>query len=287
MKTLRVYFVVWLAIIAAFVAATAQSNPPVPSGAKPAQPPQQQSATNQSSAAILQRGTESAPIVVRLEKTQVDEQRANDDKRQAEEKASSDRLQLCFNGLLVLCAAFQIGLFIWQVRLAKGFGREQRRAYVSCGIHTIAGFDTANPPSIRLYYTNHGSTPAKNVRFRADFGLAPNPVPPADDFPAIISPWIGPPFDLFPNTEVAPSLRIGATATAIQLFSAEDIQRIRQETSRYYIAVEIEYWDVFGDRHITLQRVCVESDPARLQQMTSNLVVPDLRTVALHGSVST
>ena len=169
-----------------------------PSHGKNTQPNQKSPTSSQKQTSKDERGTERMPLVIKGIPAEKSPEQAIEDRKEREIKRALDRdltsytgWQAIFTFILIVVGIFQLGLFIWQLRLIresladtktaaeaanksadaaehtvstmKDTAERQLRAYVSVDsaeiIDLVAGFT----PAARLIVKNSGQTPAYNL----------------------------------------------------------------------------------------------------------------------------
>lgn len=126
--------------------------------------------------------------------------------------------------------------------------KAQLRAYVSFRIKHISHFNHSEAPKFVFECINHGTTPAKDVEFRAIMDLIPKE---NWNVPTISGPWNPKRMDLFPNSQATNEQRSDITCDCGRIFTSQEIAQIRTGTHNLFIGLEIQYWDVFGEGHKT------------------------------------
>jgi hypothetical protein len=175
-----------IAIALALLAALAsdswgQSQEPSQRPTEVGQPKQDQPQTAKQPTPADQRGTETAPVIVKVLPTQPTAEQAKQDAKDREEKAANEYEAIKFNKALVIIGAFQLAVFIgqllvfgWQARRLRqtvdvmtDTAERQLRAYV---VITSAepGWNAAGDFTATVKFTNCGQTPAYNVSISRD-----------------------------------------------------------------------------------------------------------------------
>lgn len=223
------------------------SQPPTPSETEFAAPSKDEGGNNQPDADPLQRGTKTAPFVVRLERTRADEKAAKDNQRQAEENAALQRKQTLFNGLLVLITAIQVGIVVRQLRTH----RAELRAYVSIGPNLNRDHDPVPQTPYHLVFNcrNRGKTPARDIGFVGAIKRVEIPIKPSE------VPVFGDKLDekrinLFPG-ECLSHRNLGFSANTETTFTQAEIGTVYDGTHAFVIAIKIWYLDAFNKAHET------------------------------------
>jgi hypothetical protein len=247
---------------------------------------QQQGDASRHAAKTDQRGTENAPLVVKINPTPETEEETAQDKKDREEKSANDRNLVFFTKVLALVGALQLLVFGYQayklratVRAAgeqskameRHIGEAARSAHAMEKI--VATIDAGNKAVMRAYLTvvigqalyqerrpaqsdvrfeakpnlvNTGNTPARKVRIRTKADILPIPIP--GDFG-------------FPLPEEDPQARDGSVAahhTYILSGIIEDfvpdaeVASIKEGVGKCLCVWGlVTYEDTFGDSHTT------------------------------------
>jgi hypothetical protein len=159
------------------------SQPPVLSrGEREGSPPQEQSAASQPNPDTSQRGTETAPVVVRIQPPEDAEQRAAQDEADRKDEAAARWWGVWLSGLLTLVAlgtGIVVGWQAWEARksanaarISADFAEEQLRnlrPYVQTGSWKIQVFPwikDRNKLAVQAHFRlrNHGATLAEILR---------------------------------------------------------------------------------------------------------------------------
>jgi hypothetical protein len=222
-------------------------------------PRQQQPRYRQYESASYQRGTEKAPVVIKLDSVERNRVARQDEQQRLDKKTADDmairytKYSLFTNVGLV---AFTFGLW-WVTRGlvsgAENTARHQLRAYVSVRPHALEGeLVPLNPLVCKIRLLNHGLTPAIDMTFTMSKLILPFPLPSIDLLVANVDP------DPLPLLVLQPRQRQGgASNKEIAPVSTEDISRLRRgenekgEPIRLYCFGIVKYWDVFGREHWT------------------------------------
>ena len=88
-------------VLISLCAGCASSQPPSPSGLKDRGGPQAQSGGEQTNSAVEQRGTDTAPMVVKIPRTPEDEADKTDEAQRENERATRERIDEIFTGILM------------------------------------------------------------------------------------------------------------------------------------------------------------------------------------------
>lgn len=230
----------------------------------------------------MSRGTETAPLVIRITEPPVTKVSAEGHAQQTESKAAE--WSTAFIAALALgVAGWQLYYFSKQLgimnvtladaakaatiadRAAKATeasvtamqtsDERQLRAYVAIEMTGGAKFDSIDPFIFDFTCVNHGRTPAKNLGFRAGFAVMKHPLGDQVALLPIEGAWNKDRMVLFP---VSPeSLPGHVSCNFDRELPADDLRQIVAGRMSLIIGIEIEYWDVFDHRRTTHKYVCL------------------------------
>lgn len=178
---------VWSAV---FVYSVVASYRPIPSRGKEHQPPKHEPGEYREKSSILERGSETSPLVVRLAQAPADHSNAAQNEEEADRKANPDWWMAWLTGGLLFVALAQIGLFWWQLNIirrsqtdtrlaAKAAMRSvkhaektsirQLRAYVGAIMTLLDKKASIDDDGGTYWIKNFGQTPAYEVRSYAKY----------------------------------------------------------------------------------------------------------------------
>lgn len=175
-----------------------ESQNSTPSNGKYTQPNQKNPTSSQKQTSKDERGTERMPLVIKGIPAEKSPEQTTEDRKEREIKIALDRdltiytgWQAIFTFILIVVGIFQLGLFIWQLRLIreslvdtktaaeaanksadaaehtvstmKDTAERQLRAYVSVDSAEIIDLAAGLTPAARLIVKNSGQTPAYNL----------------------------------------------------------------------------------------------------------------------------
>jgi len=253
------------AISALMFAFHAWSNVSVPAPFKGHQPPQQQSACCPQQTSSSQNVTVKSPVEVKLLNSGKTTKEADEDTKEREDKASSDRWMICLTGILGLIAFLQLIAFGAQaIYMRKAFfseedtAKRQLRAYVG---HADIEIDM---PSLRLKnyapqkmvpgilykdfiligIKNFGNTPAYDVSIV--IGQAPRPF--MDKLPIDFNySVVENPSDLgfVSRQSLQPGQRVVTQAAQLDVTPFKQAQA---KTISLFLFGTIRYTDIYGQR---------------------------------------
>lgn len=216
-----------------------------------------------------QIGSASAPLFVSGEiATKKDKAEADEDAQQRSEKAVVDAALVKYTlwlaiatALLVVAAAVQAGLFVWQLRLIASSAKDAKTAadaalltaksnqladrswmsVVEVSHHTGQGED--NEGAFRVLYfefvwVNSGHTPAIDCRVFTDGRLFPL----SEQEPVV--PLFAPSFDQEKKMTVFPNGRLRPSAWHVM---DKDLELLIGRKARAFVYGRLEYRDVFSD----------------------------------------
>lgn len=172
----------------------AQSQVPTPGSGVKNQPIQQNATPGENHPPHDQRGTEKVPFVIKSVPTEQATQQAEEDRQERKAKAANEGGLTLYTGLLALftlglivVGSIQVGLFVWQLRLARK-GAEDAGKSAEAALKTANSLETANrafvkmshlPPglaynqmgetSVRMRVKNFGKTPARIIDVLVEF----------------------------------------------------------------------------------------------------------------------
>jgi hypothetical protein len=224
------------------------------------------STNNAQKAAEDQRGTEKAPLVVKVQNPTKTQREAEQDPDYRQRKAADDRIaRLTIVGIIV-GAAQAVALFITFCVIAFVAIR-QLRAYVFIETAQICAADVdgkiIQPPALiaegtrpvsAILFKNFGQTPARGFTFHgAGIALAAWPFDPTNWTPATP-----------PTGSTVETLGPGATRKkfdippeAVPVLNARIIEDLRKGDRAIFVYGEVRYRDVFGLRRYTKYRLFI------------------------------
>jgi hypothetical protein len=153
----------YLLLLAVAANAGARSQGPSPSLRKASRPPQQQRKSERRDTHPTQRGSDSAPMVVRISPAQVEQLIAAQQSQQHEQETSPDWWIISLTGLLAVATA---GL--WKatrdlVRGSEKTAERQLRAYVTAEACNIRDAYSNTAVGVSVVIHNFGQTPAYRI----------------------------------------------------------------------------------------------------------------------------
>lgn len=238
------YLVALLFLLFAATAAFSQQLPPAKG--KSGQP-QQPSATDQ-------RGTQQAPLVVKILPTPKTTEEAAQEAKERNEKEALDRritdatdniayfskILAAVAGLLFLALIFQA----WMLRRTINISRASERAYVTMS-HEAPGvvFETEGKSSLTIKIKNYGRTPAKVT----DTLLKPVILPPSEKLP----PKPNYMRDREENLESPKAFLVRDDCFIVTEYfdTKEQTVAIQEGTAILYLIGYVDYVDAFDKRH--------------------------------------
>jgi hypothetical protein len=227
------------------------SNPIALYGQAPTPPvnadkPKQQTINPHKQSSPEQRGTEQAPMVIKiLPPTESKEPTANPDPHENDMTHWAE--QWLQHWPEILLALFTLGLWVATAQLvsgAKDTARRQLRAYISItSVRKVPNTLNASLPAYEIDFRNSGQTPAYAIKTWRAIGTSRKP---------LLEP-LAPPPDGVRDTDVA--LGIGAKQSMKIEKSSPISQRESDEwgagTAALYVWGKVEYSDVFKKQHFT------------------------------------
>jgi hypothetical protein len=258
---------------------------PVP-GARPvAQPNQNSTSAKEPATDQNERGSDKVPFAVKIVSAPDGSPEAKREQAEREEKATNERgltvatwILAFATGLLFIAAAFQVGLFWWQLRLireslvdtklaaeaAKEGADATRdsadisrlamiasdRAYVHhAGISWVSHHQLSDGRifwSIRPQWFNAGNTPARQLTVWVEYELRPDPLP--DEFVFV------PPIEQkLIAGGIPPQGRIGSAHRNVW---GDDLAAVREGTRYFYVWGVVRYRDVFPGTPERITKFC-------------------------------
>lgn len=244
----------------------AQSQEPTPAPPKVQHEPKAATGKSKQVPAPDQRGTDKAPLHIKLLNTGKSQSEAGDETKQKEEEASINRGTMIFTGGLLAVAIVQLLMFLWQLRLTRDAVKAAERSakaitdaeapyllpenFGADGFFVPVGMDlTGLRPRITYSFKNHGKTPAIITRFR-DFTLFTNELP---KHPNFTEEW---------SARAPQYIPIGVGETGGQIYaqippgaSREDVLEVTYKSTgklprlsqhSLYVIGEVEYVDIFN-----------------------------------------
>jgi hypothetical protein len=146
-------------------------------------------------------------------------------------------------------AAVASGLTVWAM---KDGTKRQLRAYVAAVPTRIEGLSPTTKSQVSYRITNHGFTPAHNLRHAAVLTIAPHPLPDNYPFPELGKP--GASIVLHPNSALPFTARVVQSPFAetelVEILAGSDWGK----GNRLYVFAQIDYLDAFKNPHWT--RMC-------------------------------
>jgi hypothetical protein len=229
-----------------------QSQQPPPSAAQPNSQAQAKGKSDRQKASTDQRGTESAPLVVKIVGTEPQAQRAADTDRNGNKDNSTDWWMFGATVGIGLIGILQLAAFLVQARrlrqtvdIMKDTGERQLRAYISdVEGNAVLRDSTETEIDIEISFQNAGQTPAYNVEIRCD--------------PPIIARHDARPFDREP--QFAPVKTIIAPNSSFiirrELFTddAGVIPRIQNSERAIFVWGSVDYIDAFANKRYFIFR---------------------------------
>jgi len=221
-----------LVVVLVAVGDGAFSQQPPPSGPEVRQPPKPEATSSQQPATADQRGTEEAPLVVKILPTLKTQEEARREREDREEKAASDRWLIILTGLLALGTFLQFLALVVIIRTT----RRQVRAYVFIqgGEIRLINNDTAIMATIIL--KNFGQTPGYDFETWTNIRIG-NPNEPI--FGAIKT--------AAQKSIIAPSADLQAPSQFIPI-TPQERAAINSGIRVIYVWGEVKYRDAFGKR---------------------------------------
>ena len=201
------------------------------------------------------RGTERAPLIVKVLETPQSEAEAALGIAEREQQAVQDGRLVKFTGdlalytaLLVALAVLQLAAFLYQgywlrrtVKSAEDTAARQLRAYVGVREFEIESFVVGEVPIVRFEIANFGQTPSYRTRIWVGVGYLPNPM--TGTFP---EPNHGTTFRV-----LSPGDNITRNTRAEGVLTQEILDAITAKTTRLCVVGQVEYRDAFGRDHRT------------------------------------
>lgn len=240
-------------------------------------------APQQSKSSILDKGTEQAPLVVRIENPPGQKEEASEDEKEHNETSFGLTIKVIKKSFTTIegwgfwAMVVQSFLLWWTIATMRKSDERQLRAYVSVWIKNI--FIRTNRHSLGFDFVamNHGGTPAKELGFRAQRWHVAGDIP-ADYRPdAIRGPWNVERGNTFPHAsrDDAEKMSIGCDLGIPIPIDEHDALLARRAV--WILGLEIQYWDVFTPKkHITREyfRIFCELDNVTNETKVKVSVVP-------------
>jgi len=192
-----------------------------------------------------------------------------------------------FTALLVVVGAFQLGVFVWQLRLIRGSLEEAKRASTVAQVTAEAAKETAQAaksqaesarlqlrafvavtgvkilhadgewqPNVRVTYKNCGRTPAYGLENRASVIFAATEAKPSFSYLEDQTSY----FDLFPEQD---------RTITMQVKQADWNPRkdaVRTGQLKFFVYGDITYKDAFGEPRFTRFRLQLSPDDEGIKE---------------------
>jgi hypothetical protein len=254
-----------IALALIVVASPAVGNPPGSYGQTPNagainQQQQPEGRTSEQKSAPDQRGTETAPLFVKIAPAADAREKAEQDRRQSEDQSASDWWLVKITALLMGIGALQLLVFGWQgyqMKRTVDSSTAAERAYIFVDV-VMAAFPVEIPngrfhANVQVNLRNHGKTPAILRKIWA--------------YPEIIG--VGAPYP----TAIRPPVvdeqiglgRVIAASTSLpqtidHTFERLEWANVRGRNDRFLCVGEVTYLDIHGSEHRT--GFCWEYQPS-------------------------
>jgi hypothetical protein len=270
------------------VSGYAQSQPPIPSGAKQGDEPPKDAKTDQPKPPVFQIAIPHPPAPIRIVEPPAQKAIAAQNTNHAEDK-TPDWWMVGITGVMALVAIVQVGLFLRQLRIMqstvtdakiaaeaardsaetmKDTAKKQLRAYMSFTTSNISSFDETHGPKIKVSYTNHGQTPASDLMLYVYIGVMPYEGILNAALPDIQESFTPGKRIIHPNASKAE--RPFAIYESDLFLSGEELARIRNKTYALVWGIKVKYMDVFGkEQRITQSFYWLEAEPGVLTRLTT------------------
>jgi hypothetical protein len=232
-----------------------------PSAAQSNSQAQAKGNTDQQKAPSDQRGTESAPLVVKIVGTEPQAQRAADTDRNGNKDNSADWSMVGASVAIAIIAVLQLFAFVAQawwlrqtVAIMKDTAQRQLRAYVSDVEGEAAFSGDGTFINVDIVFRNSGQTPAYDVEIRCD--------------PPVLGRTDARPFDQASRfapvqTIIAPDSKFVIRRILSIDNDANAIQQIQNSERAIFIWGSVNYRDAFAKRrHFVFRCIALGPGPS-------------------------
>jgi hypothetical protein len=147
---------------------------------------------------------------------------------------------LVFTGVLAFTAKDQLGIIRDQIHI------ENRAWLCAAGISAKNGFKVGGSPTVIIKFSSSGNSPARDMTIKYNMKLRDSPLP--DNIP------MGEYLSEEPSRGViAPTSEFSSPEYTKKeiVFTEEDVGKISRNESRLYVYGNIDYLDIFNERHCT------------------------------------
>jgi hypothetical protein len=236
-----------------------QSQQPSPGENESSRPQQSQAQSTQKQATPDQRGTQQAPLVVKVLPSPKTDEETDQEAKDRNEKSANDRELIRYSrdldiltAVLIAVGVLQLFVFAYQamklrqtVSTMDATAERQLRAYISITARNVLNWNNVGGRiGVQFDIENHGQTPGFEILYDYSMLILKSPLP--TDF-------VWPPTDkrydqnnsLFPGTKVPVQIFLDRDLTAPERGAIEEGE------SRFHTRGTMSYRDAFGETRTT------------------------------------
>jgi hypothetical protein len=177
----------WIALaLMVACAAWAASQSPSPGPLKSTQQKEDHPAEKDGATTNYQRGTQDAPVVIKVLPAEEDKTKAAKEGQKARDQATMDHVTIGGNVVMALFTAIVAGFTVGLWWIGRDTRIRQLRAYIGAHQVGIMGLEDDKPIGVGFAFINHGLTPAQKFNLIGIIDLLPYPLP--DNYKLVSAP---------------------------------------------------------------------------------------------------